>query len=96
MIVIIGEAIIDLIESKEAKGQFQAVVGGANNNVALALARRGSKMRFRHALGEALRETRHEQKHNLRDVAQRGCIALGYLSEIERGHKEVSSRVKNV
>jgi transcriptional regulator with XRE-family HTH domain len=50
-------------------------------------------MRFRHALGEVLRETRHEQKLNLRDVAQRGCIALGYLSEIERGHKEVSSEL---
>ncbi|NDC47807.1 MAG: hypothetical protein EBZ61_01765 [Micrococcales bacterium] len=46
MIVVIGEAIIDLIESKEAKGQFQAIVGGANNNVAPALARRGNKHEF--------------------------------------------------
>jgi len=46
MIVVIGEAIIDLIESKESKGQFQAIVGGANNNVALALARRGNKHEF--------------------------------------------------
>ena len=50
-------------------------------------------MKFRHALGEVLRETRHEQKLNLRDVATRGAIALGYLSEIERGHKEVSSEI---
>jgi transcriptional regulator with XRE-family HTH domain len=29
----------------------------------------------------------------LRDVSSRGTIALGYLSEIERGHKEVSSEI---
>jgi fructokinase len=46
MILVIGEALIDLIESREAKGQFQAVVGGANANVALALARRGTDHQF--------------------------------------------------
>jgi fructokinase len=46
VIVVIGEALIDLIESKEIKGQFKAVVGGANCNVALALARRGSKHQY--------------------------------------------------
>jgi fructokinase len=46
MIVVIGEALIDLIESREIKGQFQAVVGGANANVALALARRGTDHQF--------------------------------------------------
>ncbi len=46
MILVIGEALIDLIESRETKGQFQAVVGGANANVALALARRGANHQF--------------------------------------------------
>ena len=46
MIVVIGEALIDLIESRETKGQFNAVVGGANCNVALALARRGNNHQF--------------------------------------------------
>jgi fructokinase len=46
MILVIGEALIDLIEFREIKGQFQAVVGGANANVALALARRGSDHQF--------------------------------------------------
>ena len=46
MILVIGEALIDLIESKETKGQFQAVVGGANANVALALSRRGTDHQF--------------------------------------------------
>jgi fructokinase len=44
MIVVIGEALIDLI-SKES-GNYQAVVGGANANVALALAVRGEKQAF--------------------------------------------------
>jgi fructokinase len=42
MIVVIGEALIDLIESKEQSGSYQAVVGGANANVAIALARAGT------------------------------------------------------
>ena len=46
MIIVIGEALIDLIEDKQNKGQFQAIVGGANCNVALALARRESKHQF--------------------------------------------------
>jgi len=50
-------------------------------------------MKFRHALGEVIRETRHELGLNLRDVSQLGSVALGYLSEVERGHKEVSSEI---
>ena len=42
MIVVIGEALIDLIESKAESGGYQAVVGGANANVAIALARAGT------------------------------------------------------
>jgi fructokinase len=42
MIVVIGEALIDLIESKSQAGSYQAVVGGANANVAIALARAGT------------------------------------------------------
>ena len=45
MIVVIGEALIDLI-SKGNTGSYQAVVGGANANVALALAVRGEKQAF--------------------------------------------------
>jgi fructokinase len=52
MIVVIGEALIDLIESREQKGSYQAVVGGANANVAIALARRGSRQTFLARLSE--------------------------------------------
>jgi fructokinase len=46
MILVIGEALIDLIENRYQAGGFNAVVGGANANVALALARRGTKHQF--------------------------------------------------
>lgn len=43
MILVIGEALIDLIQVGD---QFKPVVGGANANVALALARRGERQKF--------------------------------------------------
>jgi fructokinase len=46
MIVVIGEALIDLIEDKSTAGRYQAVVGGANANVAIALARAGAQQQL--------------------------------------------------
>ena len=46
MILVIGEALIDLIENRYQPGSFSAIVGGANANVALALARRNVSHRF--------------------------------------------------
>jgi fructokinase len=46
MILVVGEALIDLIGKADGDGQYQSVVGGANANVALALAKRGLPQRF--------------------------------------------------
>lgn len=46
MILVIGEALIDLIGNADSHGEYTAVVGGANANVALALARRGEEQQF--------------------------------------------------
>ena len=46
MILVIGEALIDMIENRYQPGSFNAIVGGANANVAIALARRGTKQQF--------------------------------------------------
>lgn len=46
MILVIGEALIDLIGKAEDGGKYTAVVGGANANVALALAVRGEQQAF--------------------------------------------------
>jgi fructokinase len=39
MIIVIGEALIDLIQDRDNIDEYKAVVGGANANVAIALAR---------------------------------------------------------
>ena len=46
MILVVGEALIDLIGDSEQTDKYTSVVGGANANVALALARRGTPQKF--------------------------------------------------
>ena len=70
MIVVIGEALIDLIEDKSAVGRYQAVVGGANANVAIALARAGAKQQLlarisNDAFGQKIRQRLVENKVGL-------------------------------
>jgi transcriptional regulator with XRE-family HTH domain len=40
-----------------------------------------------------LRDFRQQRGRTLRQVASRASVALGYLSEIERGQKEASSEI---
>lgn len=47
----------------------------------------------RHEIGEVLRDVRLRKGHTLRQVAGRASVALGYLSEVERGQKEASSEI---
>jgi hypothetical protein len=46
---------------------------------------------LRTVVGEVLRDERHHQERTLADVATEAAVSLSYLSEIERGTKEVSS-----
>ena len=48
---------------------------------------------FRVCLGTVLRSWRVKQGRTLREVADMGKVSLGYLSEVERGRKEVSSEM---
>ena len=48
---------------------------------------------WRQLLGQELRAVRTHQGRSLRDVSAHANVALGYLSELERGHKEVSSEL---
>ena len=50
---------------------------------------------LRSHIGSALRAARFEQGRTLRDVAKSARVSLGYLSEVERGHKEASSELLN-
>ena len=48
---------------------------------------------IRKVMGETLRELRMSAGMTLREVSMASMVSLGYLSEIERGHKEASSEV---
>ncbi len=47
----------------------------------------------RQEIGDVLRDLRLQKGRTLRQVAGRASVALGYLSEVERGQKEASSEI---
>jgi transcriptional regulator with XRE-family HTH domain len=47
----------------------------------------------RQEIGDVLRDFRLQKAMTLRQVAGRASVALGYLSEVERGQKEASSEI---
>ena len=47
----------------------------------------------RQEIGDVLRDFRMQKAMTLRQVASRASVALGYLSEVERGQKEASSEI---
>lgn len=48
---------------------------------------------LREALGMSLRAFRADKNVSLRELASRARVSSGYLSELERGRKEVSSEL---
>lgn len=54
---------------------------------------RRDEPRLRDVIGDVLRDERIEQQRSLADVATAAAVSLPYLSEVERGRKEVSSDV---
>lgn len=48
---------------------------------------------LRELIGDILREERHRQERTLADVAEAAAVSLQYLSEVERGRKDVSSEL---
>jgi transcriptional regulator with XRE-family HTH domain len=51
---------------------------------------------LRGALGDVLRDERLRQERTLADVAAEAAVSLPYLSEVERGRKDVSSELLTV
>ena len=47
----------------------------------------------RQEIGDVLRDYRLQKGRTLRQVASKASVALGYLSEVERGQKEASSEI---
>jgi fructokinase len=89
VIVVIGEALIDLIEDKQASGRYQAVVGGANANVAIALARLGAKQQLlarisKDAFGQKIRQRLVDNKVGLDhaiDASEQSSVAIASIGE---------------
>lgn len=50
-------------------------------------------MLHRTVVGNAIKSERLRQGKTLRQVAEQAPLALGYLSEVERGQKELSSEL---
>lgn len=51
----------------------------------------GPDLRLRSLIGDVLRAERVAQERTLADVAGAAAVSLPYLSEVERGRKEISS-----
>ena len=49
--------------------------------------------KLREVFGEVLRDERQAQERTLAEVARDAAVSIAYLSEIERGRKDVSSDV---
>ena len=89
VIVVIGEALIDLIEDKTASGRYQAVVGGANANVAIALARAGAKQQLlarisSDAFGQKIRQRLVDNGVGLDhaiDAKEQSTVAIASIGE---------------
>ena len=89
MILVIGEALIDLIENRYQPGAFNAIVGGANANVALALARRGAADTFyarmsRDRFGDIIRKRLDDNGVNYGNsviTGQNSTLAIVSLNE---------------
>jgi transcriptional regulator with XRE-family HTH domain len=50
-------------------------------------------MKLQNAIGETLRELRHEKKMTLRDLSAVSFVSLGHLSEVERSIKLATPEV---
>jgi len=48
---------------------------------------------LRQSLGAVLRAERMQRGMTLRELSARARVSLGYISEVERGHKEPSSEL---
>jgi fructokinase len=89
VIVVIGEALIDLIEDKTVSGRYQAVVGGANANVAIALARAGVNQQLlarlsSDAFGQKIRQRLSENQVGLDyavDALEQSSVAIASIGD---------------
>jgi transcriptional regulator with XRE-family HTH domain len=64
-----------------------------NRNAAVTAEKEAPMVLVRQEIGDVLRDFRLQKGRTLRQVASKASVALGYLSEVERGQKEASSEI---
>lgn len=91
-----GSEIDDIVTTEPERGPEQVRPHGASVLPFPSVGRRPEPIaepapRLRTVIGDVLRDERHAQERTLVDVADDAAVSVPYLSEVERGTKEVSS-----
>lgn len=50
-------------------------------------------MKLKHAVGDTIRTLRHERNMTLRNLSSKSHVALGHISDVERGRKGASNEL---
>lgn len=50
-------------------------------------------LKFKYAIGEAIREARLERGMTMRELSEKAMVSLGHICDVERGQKEGSSEI---
>lgn len=79
--------------SPSARRPREATVIAFPTSTRVDQAPQSDEPRLRELIGDVLRDERLSQGRTLREVAEEAAVSLPYLSEVERGRKEVSSDV---
>jgi transcriptional regulator with XRE-family HTH domain len=76
-----------------SQGALASGVSGKSRATATAIKKGAPMILVRQEIGDVLRDFRLQKGRTLRQVASKASVALGYLSEVERGQKEASSEI---
>ena len=82
-----------LLEPRHPDLRAGATVNDVHDPVTDPVAPTVAEPLLREALGTTLRAFREDARRTLRDLAVAASVSPGYLSELERGRKEVSSEL---
>ncbi len=82
-----GDDDADVIPLRGSRADGNADAGAVETDTSPAI----DDPRWSDVLGDVLRAERRRQKRTLADVAELAAVSLPYLSEVERGRKEISS-----
>ena len=80
-----------MVKEKQPLAALDGISDAPVDNTSLSMP--AEEPLLREALGATLKEFRSQSGFTLRELAQIASVSPGYLSELERGRKEVSSEL---